>query len=124
MTSAHEAPMENKAVYEILDDIRREVGLVRTDVAVLASAQPRIMDIVEDHERRIRVVETIVTGFAAVIARSDALQTAHDLLEGRVSNIQSTIDKDSWLPRLGWSVVIALVGIGAGLLGSQLVIGG
>jgi len=80
----------NARVFTILDEIRSDLSALKTDVAVLAAAQPRLVDIVEDHEKRIREIEINKAPAAAV---SD--------LAKRVDGIESTQDKAQWLKNVG-----------------------
>jgi len=107
----------NLHVFTVLDEIRREVGLVRTDVAVLAAAQPRLTDIVEDHERRIRSNEAETQLRAAMseeLRRHDA--EIKDLQKG-LGDVRKSQDENSWLPKLTWVGVTAVV---SGLAGAAV----
>ena len=89
----------NSRVYEILDEIRGDLSTVKTDVAVMASAQPRLVEIIADHETRLRKVEAE----KATVASVDALTV-------KVSTIEAEQNRNSWLPRLGWAVLWLIVG--------------
>ncbi len=101
-------------VYIILDEIRKDLSLVRTDVAVLAAAQPRIMDIVEDHERRMRILEVLATAAEATRAKVDLLEARLDDAHNQITAVRSEMDKNSWLPRISWSLLIAVTSIVVG----------
>jgi hypothetical protein len=120
--SQHEDTGAEK-VYVILDEIRRELGLVRTDVAVLAAAQPQILQIVEDHERRLRAVETSVPTGADNANRIARLEGHVEEIGHQFDTLRSELDKNSWLPKLSWSLVIAVVGLIVGGFGSQFFVG-
>ena len=89
----------NSRVYEILDEIHEDLSSVKTDVAVLASSQPRLVEVIADHETRLRKVEAEKASVASVA----------DLAK-QVSTIEAEQNRNSWLPRLGWAVLWLIVG--------------
>lgn len=112
-------------VFQVLDDIRSELGLVRTDVAVLAAAQPRITDIVEDHERRLRQVEAdVVLRAAEIVKLLDALKTQDAqaaITATAVKQLEKNRDENSWMPRITWIVITAILsGLGGAVVSSYV----
>ena len=112
-------------VFQVLDDIRSELGLVRTDVAVLAAAQPRITDIVEDHERRLRQVEAdVVRRAAEIIKLIDAQKTQDEqaaITATAVKQLEKNRDENSWMPRITWIVITAILsGLGGAVVSSYV----
>lgn len=112
-------------MFQVLDDIRSELGLVRTDVAVLAAAQPRITDIVEDHERRLRQVEAdVVLRAAEIVKLLDALKTQDAqaaVTATAVKQLEKNRDENSWMPRITWIVITAILsGLGGAVVSSYV----
>lgn len=112
-------------VFQVLDDIRSELGLVRTDVAVLAAAQPRLTDIVEDHERRLRVVEAqAVLNAAEQLKLAETLKKEsdeHKATTVAVKDLQKNRDENSWMPKVTWIIVTAVLsGLGGAIVSSYV----
>lgn len=97
-----------------LDEIRQELGKITTDLAVLASSQPRIMEIVEDHERRIRAQEAVAPAYAAMSAQISRLESDLEKAQNKLLAMQAELDKNSWLPKLSWSILIGVISIVVG----------
>lgn len=102
---------QDNRVFIILDEIRRDVSKVMTDVAVLAAAQPRITDIVEDHERRIRVLENLTHAFASLVERTALVETELADERERLNKVKAEQDKNAWVPRLFWGAVAVVISV-------------
>jgi chromosome segregation ATPase len=110
MTDTQE-PGRQARMEKMLDEIRQELGKITTDLAVLASSQPRIMEIVEDHERRIRAQEAVAPAYAAMSAQIARVESDLDKAQTKLLGMQAELDKNSWLPKLSWSILIGVISI-------------
>lgn len=119
MPTPHEE--QDLRVFTILDEIRRDMSQLRTDVAVMAAAQPRITDIIEDHERRIRVLEALTSAFASLVERTAVVEQELNTERKRIDQLRSEQDSNSWLPRLAWgALAVVVAAITSAAIGSWL----